>query len=79
MSAKKAPSKKLRSGKPTNVYLGEADIKRLRKLAAWLMERGQRVSDSQTIKAALIVARRNGAFLQAFQQVLDADLRYRKS
>jgi hypothetical protein len=67
-----------RSGRPVNVYLGESDIARLRELGAWLMTQGHRVSDSQVIKAALIVAKPNAAFLTAFHEVLDADLRYRK-
>jgi hypothetical protein len=75
MTTKKAQT---RSGRPVNVYLGEPDITRLRTLGAFLMTQGHRVSDSQVIKSALIVTKPSPAFLRAFQEVLDADLRYRK-
>ncbi len=75
MTAKKTGK---RSGRPVNCYLGEPDIMRLRTLGAWLMGQGYRCSDSQIIKAALIAVKPNTAFLTAFHEVMDADLRYRK-
>jgi hypothetical protein len=43
-------------GKAVNIYLHEADQVRIRELAAYLASEGQRVSDSQIIKAALLLA-----------------------
>jgi hypothetical protein len=71
---KKAPK---RNGRPVNVYLGEQDIKRVRDLAAWLVAKGHRVSDSQVIKAAVIMAQTGKALENAYEQVFAQDLRYR--
>jgi hypothetical protein len=69
---------KQRSGKPVNVYLGEDDIQRIRKLVGWLTLQGHRVSDSQAIKAALIATKPNAEYLRAFRKVMEADLRFHK-
>jgi hypothetical protein len=43
-------------GKPVNIYLHDADQIRIRELAAYLANEARRVSDSQIIKAALLLA-----------------------
>jgi hypothetical protein len=76
MATKKAPKK--RSGRPVNVYLGEPDLQRVRKLAGWLSMQGHRASDSQAIKAALIATKPDADYLRAFQKVKESDLRFHK-
>jgi hypothetical protein len=66
-----------RNGRPVNIYLGDDDIKRVRDLAAWLVAKGHRVSDSQVIKCALILADTGKDLERAYEQVFAKDLRYR--
>jgi len=72
-----ATTKRTRTGRPVNVYLGREDLTRIRELGTWLSGKGHRVSDSQVLKAALIVTRPGKALLDAFNDVLRRDLRFR--
>jgi hypothetical protein len=65
-------------GKPVNIYLHEADQVRIRELAAYLANEGLRVSDSQVIKAALVLAPPDKRFLKAYLEIKGADLRYKQ-
>jgi hypothetical protein len=60
-------------GKPVNIYLHEADHVRIRELAAYLANEGLRVSDSQVIKAALLLAEPNKRLLKAYLEIKGAD------
>ena len=64
-------------GKAVNIYLHEADRVRIRELAAYLANEGQRVSDSQIIKAALLLAQPDKRLLKAYQEIKGADQRYK--
>jgi hypothetical protein len=65
-------------GKPVNIYLHDADQVRIRELAAYLANEGLRVSDSQVIKAALLLAQPDKRLLKAYQDVRGADQRYKQ-
>lgn len=65
-------------GKPTNLYLRETDINKLRELTAALAERGERTSDSLIVRAAIHAATPGRAFLESYRQVAAADLRFKK-
>lgn len=60
-------------GKAGNIYLHGADQVRIRELAACLVREGLRVSDSQIIKAALLLAE-----LKAYRKIKGADQRYKQ-
>jgi hypothetical protein len=53
-------------GKAVNIYLHDADQLRIRALAAYLANEGLRVSDSQIIKAALLLAQPDKRFVKAY-------------
>lgn len=65
-------------GKAVNIYLHEADQVRIRDLAAYLANEGLRVSDSQIIKAALLLAQPDKRLLKAYQEIRGADQRYKQ-
>jgi hypothetical protein len=65
-------------GKPVNIYLHEADQIRIRELAAYLANEGLRVSDSQVIKAALLLAQPDKRLLKAYLDIRGADQRYKR-
>jgi hypothetical protein len=65
-------------GKPVNIYLHDADQVRIRELAAYLASEGLRVSDSQVIKAALLLARPDKRLLNAYLEIRGADQRYKQ-
>jgi len=65
-------------GKPVNIYLHDADQVRIRDLAAYLANEGLRVSDSQVIKAALLLAQPDKRLLKAYLEVRGADQRYKQ-
>jgi hypothetical protein len=65
-------------GKPVNIYLHETDQKRIRELAAYLANEGLRVSDSQVIKAALLLAQPDKRLLKAYLEIKGADQRYKQ-
>jgi hypothetical protein len=65
-------------GKAVNIYLHEADQLRIRDLAAYLANEGLRVSDSQIIKAALLLAQPDKRLLKAYLEVGGADQRYKQ-
>jgi hypothetical protein len=65
-------------GKPVNIYLHEADQIRIRELAAYLANEGLRVSDSQVIKAALLLAQPDKRLLKAYLEIKGADQRYKQ-
>jgi len=54
------------------------DRARIRDLAAYLANEGQRVSDSQIIKAALLLAQPDKRLLKAYLEVRGADQRYKE-
>jgi hypothetical protein len=65
-------------GKAVNIYLHDADQRRIRDLAAFLANEGLRVSDSQVIKAALLVAQPDKRLLKAYLEIKGADQRYKQ-
>jgi hypothetical protein len=65
-------------GKAVNIYLHEADQLRIRDLAAYLANEGLRVSDSQVIKAALLLAKPGKQLLKAYLEIKGADQRYKQ-
>jgi hypothetical protein len=65
-------------GKPTNLYMREADITKLRELTAYLAGEGVRTSNSLIARAAIHAATPDRAFLKAYRQVAEADLRFRR-
>jgi hypothetical protein len=65
-------------GKPVNIYLHDADKARIRELSAYLANEGLRVSDSQVIKAALLLAQPDKRLLKAYLEIKGADQRYRQ-
>jgi hypothetical protein len=65
-------------GKAVNIYLHDADRVRIRELAAYLASEGLRVSDSQIIKAALLLAQPDRRLLKAYLEVKGADQRYKQ-
>lgn len=72
---KKATAKR---GKPMNLYMRETDITKLRELTAYLADQGERTSDSLIVRAALQAASPGPAFLKAYRQAADADLRFKR-
>jgi hypothetical protein len=65
-------------GKAVNIYLHDADQVRIRELAAYLSNEGLRVSDSQVIKAALLLAQPDKRLLKAYLEIKAADQRYKQ-
>jgi superfamily II DNA/RNA helicase len=65
-------------GKAVNIYLHQADQVRIRDLAAYLANEGQRVSDSQIIKAALLLAQPDKRLFKAYLEIREADQRYKR-
>lgn len=63
---------------PSSIYLHEADQVRIRELAAYLASEGLRVSDSQIIKAALIMAQPDKRLVKAYREIKGADQRYKQ-
>jgi hypothetical protein len=72
------PSTAPKRGKPVNIYLHDADQVRIRNLAAYLANEGLRVSDSQIIKAALLLAQPDKRLLKAYQEIKGADQRFKR-
>jgi hypothetical protein len=67
-----------RCSKAVNIYLHEADQVRIRELAAYLASEAQRVSDSQIIKAAVLLAQPDKRLLKAYLEIKGADQRYKQ-
>ena len=65
-------------GKAVNIYLHHTDRARIRELAAYLANEGLRVSDSQIIKAALLLAQPDKRLLRAYLEIKGADQRYKQ-
>jgi hypothetical protein len=65
-------------GKAVNIYLHHADQVRIRELAAYLASEGLRVSDSQIIKAAVLLAQPDKRLLKAYLEIRGADQRYKQ-
>jgi hypothetical protein len=72
------PSPAPKRGKAVNIYLHGADQVRIRELAAYLANEGLRVSDSQVIKAALLLAQPDKRLLKAYLEIKGADQRYKQ-
>lgn len=68
------PTKKAQGqrGKPTNLWLHQADLQKLRELASFVSARA-RCSDSQIMRAALTLAKANEEFWKAFLEVRQED------
>ena len=65
-------------GKAVNIYLHHTDRARTRELAAYLANEGLRVSDSQIIKASLLLAQPDKRLVKAYLDVKGADQRYKQ-
>ena len=65
-------------GKAVNIYPHEADQIRIQELSAYLASEGLRVSDSQIIKAALLMAQPDKRLLKAYLEIKGADQRYKQ-
>jgi hypothetical protein len=65
-------------GKPVNIYLNDADQVRIRDSAAYLANEGLRVSDSQVIKAALLLTQPDKRLLKAYLEIRGADQRHKQ-
>jgi hypothetical protein len=76
MTTKK--STKPKRGKPTNLYLREVDVAKIRELTAFIAGHGDRTSDSLIVRAATHLAAPGPRFLDAYRQVASADLRFKK-
>jgi hypothetical protein len=64
--------------KAVNIYPHEADQIRIRELSADLASESLRVSDSQIIKAALLMAQPDKRLLKAYLEIKGADQRYKQ-
>jgi hypothetical protein len=73
MTAKKAAPK--RTGKATNLYMGDAEMTKVRELAAWLQSEGIRTSDSRVICAAIRTAKAGRRLKDAYEQIAGNDAR----
>jgi len=69
---------KSKRGKPVNLYLRDSDIERIRELTAFVSGRGERTSDSLIVRAALHAASPGSRLMEAYRQVADADLRFKR-
>jgi hypothetical protein len=65
-------------GKAINIYFRDADEVRIRQLAAYLASEGLRVSDSQVIKVALLLAQPDKRLLKAYLEIKGADQRFKQ-
>lgn len=70
---------KTERGKPVNMYMHPDDLERIRTLAAYLGMQGKRVSDSQVVKAALRVAKKDSDLLAAFEETEAIDQRFKRA
>lgn len=70
--------KTTKRGKPTNLYLRDADLSKLRDLTAYLAGEGERTSDSLIVRAALHAVNPGPALLKAYRQAAGADLRFKR-
>jgi hypothetical protein len=73
MTAKKAAPK--RTGKATNLYMGDAEMTKVRELAAWLQGQGIRTSDSRVICAAIRMAKTDRHLKEAYEEIAANDAR----
>lgn len=73
MTAKKAAQK--RTGRPTNLYMGDAEMTKVRELAAWLQSQGIRTSDSRVICAAVRTAKPDRHLKEAYEEIAGNDAR----
>lgn len=73
MTAKKAAPK--RTGKATNLYMGDAEMTKVRELAAWLQGQGIRTSDSRVICAAIRTVKADRHLKEAYEQIAGNDAR----
>jgi uncharacterized protein YecT (DUF1311 family) len=73
MTAKKAAPK--RTGKATNLYMADAEMTKVRELAAWLQGQGIRTSDSRVICAAVRTAKADRHLKEAYEEIAGHDAR----
>jgi hypothetical protein len=73
MTAKKAAPR--RTGRPTDLYMGDAEMTRVRELAAWLQGQGIRTSDSRVICAAIRTAKADRHLKEAYEEIAGNDAR----
>jgi hypothetical protein len=73
MTAKKAAQK--RTGRPTNLYMSDTEMAKVRELAAWLQSQGIRTSDSRVICAAIRTAKADRHLKEAYEEIAGNDAR----
>ena len=73
MTAKKAAQK--RTGRPTNLYMGDLEMTKVREMAAWLQSQGIRTSDSRVICAAIRTAKADRHLKEAYEEIEENDAR----
>lgn len=64
--------------KRANLYMRESDVDKIRELTAYVASKGERTSDSLIVRAALRIAKAGPAFLKAYGEVANDDLRFTK-
>lgn len=69
---------KSKRGKPVNLYLRDSDIEKIRELTAFVSGKGERTSDSLIVRAALHAASPGSRLMEAYRQVADVDLRFKR-
>jgi uncharacterized protein YecT (DUF1311 family) len=73
MTAKGSAPK--RTGRPTNLYVSDAEMSKVRQLAAWLQSQGIRTSDSRVICAAIRTAKADRHLKEAYKEIAGKDSR----
>ena len=68
-------TKPKRTGRPTNLYMGDLERAKVRELAAWLQDEGIRTSDSRVICAAIRAAKADKHLKLAYDEIARADAR----
>ena len=71
-------TKKVKQGKPVNLYLRDADVAKVRELMMAVVSQGERVSESLIVRAAIHAATPNRNFFEAYKQAAAADLRFKR-
>jgi hypothetical protein len=65
-------------GKRVNLYLRDSDFVKVRELALYAMQQGERTSDSLIFRAALMAATPGKAFMNALSEVSSGDMRFKR-
>jgi hypothetical protein len=64
-----------RIGRPTNLYMSDTEMARVRELAAWLQHEGTRTSHSRVICAAIRVTKADKHLKAAYEEIAGEDAR----